>query len=183
MSRQLPFEVYVTRKLSKWQARSEEARIRLVDAVGASPLEELIYFWNGHRRMRAEHLRRSLQSLSYVSESNENPKWQRMASDERAISAFLRAVSLRHLGELGQARDLLRAHILSHDPLSFKGDLRDSWVCPAAHYEMAVMAWNEWDGSSGDVGKVRQCREHLDTAMKFDKYDLQSRYVFSLHLP
>ena len=49
MSKRLPFDTYVIRKVQKWQKRAEEWGVDLIDAVGVSPMEEMIYFWSQWR--------------------------------------------------------------------------------------------------------------------------------------
>lgn len=46
MARQLPFDVFVLRKVNKWQQRAQERSIELVDAIGVSPTEEMSYLWS-----------------------------------------------------------------------------------------------------------------------------------------
>ena len=64
MAKQLPFDVFVTRKVAKWEARAKEWKVSLVDAVGVDPIEEMIFFWNGHSRMTTEQLEESLANLA-----------------------------------------------------------------------------------------------------------------------
>ncbi|KAJ9668525.1 Mitochondrial outer membrane protein iml2 [Coniosporium apollinis] len=177
MARQLPFDVFVNRKIQKWEHRAAEWGVEFVDAVGVSPIEEMIYFWNGYRRMRPEHLQVSLQRLAW-STSGENGTWEREALDEHAVLALLRAATLRNLKRFDDAKEILRTEILSHEWVEFKGHLRDSWTDPCAHYEMAANLWNEQvqDGNPPrDVQKIRECSAWLEKVAGWESYDLDAR--------
>ena len=198
MAKQLPFDVFVTRKVAKWEARAKEWKVSLVDAVGVDPIEEMIFFWNGHSRMTTEQLEESLSNLAW-SESDANPHWSREGPEENAILQLLRAAVLRSMRKHTEARDLLQTHILNHDKAQFKGHLKDDWICPVAHFEMAANLWMErptyiaahggpepkeaTDGSSKESAdgedvereKVRQCKEYLEKAARWESYELDAR--------
>ena len=175
MARQLPFDIFVTRKLQKWEARSHAWGVPLVDAIGVSPLEEMMYFWNGHRRMRASHLQLSLERLSWSDDASANPNWSREDLDERAILAVLRAAVLRRLDRNEEAMQLLKKEILYHTWQEFKGHLRDTWPCPVAHYEMAVNVWKTRDDSVEDAERVRDCAQWLEKVAKWESFELDAR--------
>ena len=42
MSKQLPFDIYITRKVQKWEERAKTWKVDLVDAIGTSPLAEMM---------------------------------------------------------------------------------------------------------------------------------------------
>lgn len=175
MARQLPFDVFVARKIQKWEARALSRDISLADAIGVSPLEEMIYFWNGHRRMRPEQLQVSLERLAWSEDPATNPQWVNEGLEERAALAVLRAAVLRRLGKHAEAMTQLREEILCHAWPEFKGPLKDAWPCPVAHYEMAVNLWQVRDGSDQDRARVRECSEWLEKVARWESFELDAR--------
>lgn len=199
MARQLPFDVFVSRKIAKWEARAKEWDVSLVDAIGVDPIEEMIFFWNGHSRMTDSQLEESLERLAWC-ESEANPTWSREGAEGQAIVDLLRAAVYRSLRKSQEAKELLKTKVLNHEKSLFKTHLYDNWVLPAAHYEMAANLWMErptyraLHGSSGiaqtpqnaeppgtsDVteaeGKlVHDCKQHLETAAKWESYEMEAR--------
>lgn len=193
MARQLPFEVFVTRKIAKWEARAKGLKVDLVDAVGVDPIEEMNFLWNGYSRMDAEGLEESLRRLEQSEEDALRPE-----EDEKAISQLLRAAILRALRKHAEAKEILKQNILVLDRNVFKGHLRDNWVLPAAHFELAANVWMErpsyvpthaspWDPEpvykevskdevlSIEKKQVQECDEHLEKAAKWESYDLDTR--------
>lgn len=140
MARQLPFDVFVTRKIQKWEQRAKDWDVPFIDAVGVSPLEEMIYFWGGYRRMDPSQLQTSLQNLTWI-ESRYNETWVREEKDEKAVLALLRAVTLRNLEKWDEAVVVLKEGVLAMEKGELKGGLRDDWTAPCAHYEMGVGCW------------------------------------------
>lgn len=141
MAKQLPFDILVARKINKWNARAKEWGLPFVDAIGVSPIDEMIYFWNGYKRMPTEKLEESLQALAWYESPANGKLWAKEAADEKALLALLRAVVFRNLRRHDEAIELLTSEILSHDKNNFKGHLRDDWIAPTAHYEMAANYW------------------------------------------
>jgi hypothetical protein len=188
MARQLPFDVFVTRKIAKWEARAKEWNVELVDAIGVDPIEEMIFFWNGHSRMTRSQLEESLGRLAWC-ESSENKTWSREGPEEKAILELLRAAVLRSLHNHEEAKQILKTKVLTHEKSLFKGNLKDDWVLPAAHFEMAANVWMErptyqsLHRLSADVSEkpeqerklVQTCKEHLDHAARWDSYELDAR--------
>lgn len=180
MARQLPFDVFVNRKVAKWEARAAEWDCDLLDAVGVSPLEEMIYFWNGYKRMRPSHLATSLERLAW-SESAANPYWEKEGVDEKAILAMLRAATYRALDETEKAREVLKANIFGVDRAVFKGGLRDNWTAPCAHHEMAACIWRDVELSGVDPAlkkeELTECLKWLEEVVNWGGFELDARYV------
>lgn len=122
LAQPLRLEVLADRKIKKWHARANERNVRLVDGVGVSPIEEMMYFWNGYNRMSHDDFTRSLISLEWRNEDLEGD-----AIDERAIYHLLTGVVLRNMGDLGGARERL-GKVLSIDKSLLKGGLKDDWT-------------------------------------------------------
>jgi hypothetical protein len=179
LARQLPFDIYVVRKINKWEARAKEWGVSLVDAVGVSPVEEMIFFWNGLKKMTEAQLNDSLDALAWSEDPNRNPHWSRETPDERAILGILRAAIHRNMGKNDQAKALLRKEVLAYDKSQLKGHLRDNWMCPTAHYEMGANLWAERDksneGCENNRRLVREATEWLEKAGKWESYELDAR--------
>lgn len=183
MGRQLPFDVFVNRKLQKWEARAKEWNCDMIDAIGVSPLEEMIYFWNGAKRMRTDHLETSLENLAW-SESPANPHWEKEDIDEKSILAVLRASVYRNMGRTAEAKAILEKEVIPVDKMLFKGGLKDNWTAPCARYEMAANLWREADVDSrpGEhMDTLNKCRDWLLEVTAWDGFDLDARLVPSLH--
>jgi len=113
MSRDLPFDTYIVRKVAKWEERVKMWQVDLVDAIGVSPLAEMIFFWGGLKKQDVALLEKTLDIL----------KWERVSHaeefkddlDEMAIHAVLNAAVLRNLERRDEARDFLTGKILNHD--------------------------------------------------------------------
>lgn len=191
MARQLPFDVFVTRKIAKWEARAKAWGVPLVDAIGVDPIEEMIFFWNGHSRMTDQQLEESLTRLAWC-ESDANKTWSREGHEEKAILELLRAAVLRSLNRFEEAKKILTTRVLNHDKALFKGHLKDDWVHPVAHFEMAANFWMErptYQALHGEAEEspagsdhieverkqVRECREYLEHAAKWESYELDAR--------
>ena len=110
LAKQMPLEVLVIRKLQKWEERAAALGIDLADAPVVSPAMEMVYLWNGSKRM-TEHLleeARAYGSLDRCTMSAE----QRVRvldeeKDEMAIWAVAEAALLRSLGMTDEAREVL----------------------------------------------------------------------------
>ena len=181
MARQLPFDVFVLRKVNKWETRAREWNIPFIDVIGVSPLEEMIFFWNGYKRMNTSQLETSLDRLSW-SESSTNSTWSREGPDEKAILSVLRGATFRNLGRWDDAKNAYKSGVLSMDRTELKGGLKDDWTAPAAHYEMGVICWMQRGEAAKSGGKetveeklVRECESWIEKAAKWESYELDAR--------
>lgn len=178
MARQLPFDIFVVRKIQKWEARAKEWNCNFVDAIGVSPLEEMIYFWNGYKRMRTDHLEASLKNLVW-SESAANPYWEKEGLDEKSILVVLRAATLRNMDQTTEAKALIENEVLVHDKALFKGNLKDNWTAPCARYELAASLWREADADGSPESHpdlLVKCKDYLEEVSNWEAFDLNARY-------
>ena len=161
MARQLPFDIFVTRKIQKWESRAREWDVSFIDAVGVSPTEEMSLLWNGYKRMDTSQLEESLSRLAWSEKSN--PHWKHEGPDEKALLAVLYGATLRNLRRYEEAKKCLRSGVLSYDKNELKGGLKDDWTAPAANYEMGVNCWMQRgearrEGNEAEVKKwVKEC--------------------------
>lgn len=186
LARQLPFDLFVTRKINKWEHRAHEWNVDLIDAVGVSPIEEMIFLWGGYKRMDKSQLEFSLARLSWSESPISNPTWSREPADEHAILGLLRGVVLRNLGQWNEATNALRTEVLSIDKAELKGGYRDDWTAPAAHHEMGVICWmrktdvtseqrSEAGSKRGEADWVGECEEWVEKAARWEGYELDAR--------
>ncbi|RDW66185.1 outer membrane protein-like protein iml2 [Coleophoma cylindrospora] len=174
MSKQLPFDIYITRKVQKWEERAKEWDVEFIDAIGVSPILEMIYLWNGLKKMSSVELEKSWSAVQW--ERTKLPEKFKADFDEAAMHHLLQACVLRNMRKFSEARDILETELLIHDRLKFKGPLKDDWTCPAAHYEMACLSWFEKDLEGEDhTAKVLDCEEWLQKTQTFESYVLDTR--------
>jgi hypothetical protein len=173
MARQLPFDIFVQRKLDKWNQRAKEHNVPIVDAVGVSPVCEMIYFWNGFKKMNQQELENCLTRLDWSTKNRAVP-WEKEAVDEKGIHALLTGVILRHMGKTQEARDVLTEGIIDHSQLLFKGNFRDNWTPPAARYEVATTHWVDYL-QAADEKDLAEAQKLLDIAAQWEAYDLDVR--------
>ncbi|CAK7233987.1 Mitochondrial outer membrane protein iml2 [Sporothrix curviconia] len=144
MARQMPFDVFVIRKLARWEERAKKHGIDLADAVGVCPALEMAYLWGSAKKLPADLLELAL---------NKYLVWERCTADATVVAAFqaapdeagigslCKAALLRALGRLEDAQAVLDKELFVHDRAVFKGPTKDDYVLAAGYYEAAVILW------------------------------------------
>ncbi|KAK6196553.1 hypothetical protein LQW54_011442 [Pestalotiopsis sp. IQ-011] len=193
MSKPLPFEEFVKRKIQKWEKRSKDLKVDLVDAIGISPVQEMVYLWNGIKKMQTAELERAVGVLSWsrLTVPAETADKIKAESDEIAVGDLCLAAVYRALGRLDEAKELVKT-VLAIDKTAFDGKIHDDWAQPAAAYETAVLAWVELQNankaevasSNGDATKdtdawrrqkTDECQSWLDKCAGWGTYILDAR--------
>ncbi|KAI0163782.1 breast cancer protein [Pestalotiopsis sp. NC0098] len=194
MSKPLPFEEFVKRKIQKWEKRSKDLKVDLVDAIGVSPVQEMVYLWNGIKKMQTAELERAVGILSWsrLTVPAETVDKIKAESDEIAVGDLCLAAVYRALGRLDEAKELVKT-VLAIDKTAFDGKIHDDWAQPAAAYETAVLAWVELQNankaettasSNGDATKdtdawrrqkTDECQSWLDKCAGWGTYILDAR--------
>ena len=194
LGRQLPFEVFVQRKLAKWEERAQRLGCEFVDAVGVSPLEEMIYLWGGYKKMPRRELEKSLLSLKW---SEDRAEWASEENDEHAILHLLKAVIFRNLRQHNESMALLKRELIEKPDGFLKGHNKDDWPQPAAYFEMGVNYWmmrsgfhlingSTVDGFEADekpaelnldkdIPLVEEAKKFVERARTWEKYELDAR--------
>ncbi|ROT36678.1 hypothetical protein SODALDRAFT_325290 [Sodiomyces alkalinus F11] len=202
MAKPMPFDMFVQRKIDKFEARAKELGVSLADAAGPSPALEMAALWCGPKRMDAEELRRMRVGLAWerCTAGEEGVRRMKENPDEKAVRAANLAGVLRLEGKLEEARSLLKDEVLCYDRSLLKGALRDDYSWPLAHYELGVIAWAEAcavqvDGATGAdsqseksngetseaklraccLAKAREAQEHLDVVVRGEAFLFDAR--------
>ncbi|KAM0251436.1 hypothetical protein ACHAQJ_008187 [Trichoderma viride] len=186
MARQLPLEVFLQRKIQKWDDRAKALGVDLADAIGSSPALEMCYVWNGQKRMGTEQLEKGLDFLEWgrCTANKEAVAKIQEEKDEMAVWAVCKASLLRGAGKLDEARKLLQEKVIAHDRSVFKGVTKDDYVLPSAVYEMAAIAWTECcnppEGEEKEIREYRrkkmvECDEQLNKVKVWEAYVLDTR--------
>lgn len=188
MARQLPFEVFTIRKLAKWEARATALGIDLVDAIGASPAAEMIYLWNGGKRMPPDVVEAALLCLAWdrcTAPADQLPKIKEEV-DEIGIQGLGTAALLRQVGKYEEAKEILQG-LTTYDRALFKIGNREDYVLPMVSYELGVLVWTEccdakyWPSEASEVDehrktKVAECTALLETVAAWESYVLDARF-------
>lgn len=187
MARQMPFETFVMRKVAKWEERATMLKLDLADAIGPSPAAEMIYLWNGGKRMNLDLVERALGVLEWDRCTSSATVAQAQGeADEVALYGVGKAALLRHAGRDEEARKIL-VDIAAYDRTTCKGGNKDDYVLPSATYEIAMLAWKDvchpekWPTEADQVDEFRrkkteECHSLLETVAKWETYVLDARF-------
>ncbi|KAL6916173.1 hypothetical protein FSST1_007668 [Fusarium sambucinum] len=186
MARQLPFEVFVQRKIQKWEDRAKSLSVDLADAIGASPAAEMSYMWNTNKRMGPAELEKAVGGMSWdrCTAKPEVAEKIKAEIDEMGSWALITASLYRNQKKFVEARELLEAHVLKHDRFVFKGPTKDDYVLAAGVYEKGAIAWSECcnppEGTPEEIaayrrGKYDECVKQMDIAKVWETFVLDTR--------
>lgn len=113
MSKELPFDTYIRRKVLKWEERAKSLKMDLIDVPGTSPITEMIFLWNGMKKQGPAELQKSLEKLSW--ERTSSPERFEQDVDELAVHASVMASILRNMGRFDEARKVLTDNVLNRE--------------------------------------------------------------------
>lgn len=192
LTSKLSFDGFVARRIKGWEAHAEKQGMDLVDMVCVDPIEEMIFFWNGHSRMTEEQLQTSLQRLAWC-ERESNQIWLNEGPEEKAIQALLQAAVFRALGRFDDAKQMILDKVLTPDLPLVKSQSTEHWFLPVAHFEMAAICWMERPSYQAlhnnsdkkfiesqrlevEKNRLEECRKYLQLTSGWKvNYDMEAR--------
>lgn len=184
MAKSMPFDMFVLRKINQWKHISQSEKIDLIDAIGTSPIHEVIYFWNGFCRMPKDLLEKSFTYLAYS--SNEQSPPTKETEDEQITRCLLQSVVLRFLDKSTEGLSLLDTYVLPKiwTPHPNKGHTesglpkvqyhkhhKDAYAGPSAIYERGIFEWKQ-----NGLESANRVKDYMELATAWaDDYELSTR--------
>ncbi|KAK9244262.1 outer membrane protein Iml2/Tetratricopeptide repeat protein 39 [Lipomyces tetrasporus] len=209
IGRPMPLELYLHRKVQKWKSwmppsspkgstnssstsvniANGSAQPSIVDYIGTSPANEIIYFWNGYKRMPREALEKSFRELNYhyaassaeltplKSPAKNSEYFEEQAKqfphiqdiDELGVKFILESIVLRNMGYTEQGLKILESEVMHIDRNMVKG--KEDWIPPCGLYERGVFEWFS-EGRDG----TQKTLEWLNKAAHYGHdYELNTR--------
>ncbi|KAG9254418.1 uncharacterized protein F5Z01DRAFT_674159 [Emericellopsis atlantica] len=180
MAGKLPFEVFLQKRLQRWEERAAQLGVDVVDAVGISPAMELTYFWNGTKRMNETELANAVDTLSWerCTCGDKGVELMKSELDEMGTWAVCMSSVKRQQGDYVAARGHLNEHVLLHDRAVFKGPTKNDFVLPAAEYEVGAIAWEECGAAQDDTvrkERLEECAAQLEKVKNWEAFTLDMR--------
>lgn len=175
--RKEPMDAFVSRKISKWQARAAAKKITLIDAIGVAPIEEIIYMWRSHKMMDDEQLSFSLERITQHSDDDNLP------IDEQCMLYTLQAALLTQLHKYADAREVLTTKVLTKSRNDMAGQYKDNWPLPMAVYEVGLADWKEAMDTKDTVARRKlfeSCSGWVNKASKSEAHDFSAKTEMSL---
>lgn len=179
MAKTMPMDVFLSRKISQMQQLSKQHNIDLVDAAGVSPVQEVVYFWNGYGKMPEYALEKVFSEVLAYSAAPIAPSHIPEQENEKTVRHLLQAVALRNMGKVEEGYKMLNDNVISQIITESNGKYqynksvthKDPWMPPSALYERAMFEW-VMQGPKG----TETVREWLHLAERWsDDYELSTR--------
>jgi hypothetical protein len=170
--KRVPIEGLIERRLRKWSARRKGALdAGLAEFAGPNPIMELIYIYNGYRRMSPAALERW---------TNAAPAPD-MDADDILCSNLMQAIVLRNLGRIDEARKILEQDVLAEK----KSGTDEVWALAFGEYEYACCMY--WQALPLELALRKQqldeCYSHLRAAVDYgDANELEGRLNIRVQL-
>ena len=164
-----PIESLIERRITKWtKRRNASGSGGIAEYAGSSPLAELIYVYNGWRRMGKDALSR-WQNL---------PPAPDMDSDDELCRDLMHAVILRNSGDIDTASSILSSFCAK------KHKTAEGWAIAFGYYEYAVCLWWQLQTIKGKELSIKldECYKFLRMAVDCDDNELEGRLNIRVQL-
>ncbi|ORY76704.1 mitochondrial outer membrane protein C83.16c [Protomyces lactucae-debilis] len=170
--KRVPIEALIERRIRKWSARRKATPdAGLAEFAGPNPIMELIYIYNGYRRMSPAALERWTQVTPAPD----------MDDDDVLCSKLMQAVVLRNLGRPNEAGTILEQDVLARK----KSGTEEVWALAFGEYEYACcMYWEALPLEDAICKKqLDDCYGHLRAAVDYgDANELEGRLNIRVQL-